>query len=216
MSGKGKNAKICYVYALYGGCMKQGFVRYGATDNESPEDEFEKFKDVYGRDVKARYIKVSGQSTDALKRVINHLQTRDGIHDHGLLYELNISRAVTEMKTACNVKKAHTWGLDENHEDDNPDDETPVTVHVEDKTKKAAAEVSKPVKKTVVKGTVAKEIDIEEDMDEAIGDAEDEEGDTHAKTTKNTTTSKVAAKAPAAKAPTNTPTPVAKKLAPKK
>lgn len=197
MTSKGKS-KHGYVYALYGGCMKLGFVRYGATDNEDPEDEFEKFKDVYGLDIKARYIKVVGLSTDAFKKLIDHLKTVDGIHNYGNIYELNIKRAVTEMKTVCNVKKAHTWGLDNNDDDDEDDAAATSNEPTKASTQKKADD--KQVKKTVVKGSAAKEIDTEEPEDDEDEDAEDAEDDTHAKTTKNTKSVKVASVPASAKA----------------
>ena len=69
MSKQKDTKKVCYVCALYSGVLKLGVVRYFATDAKSPDAEFVKFKETYGSNVKARYIKVNESSVDAFQKL---------------------------------------------------------------------------------------------------------------------------------------------------
>lgn len=112
---------VGYLCALYGGVIRLGFVRYVATDNV-PEEELEKYKDLYGADLKARYVKVNESSTEAFDKLCTLLKTTS-THSAGNIYELNITRAVKLMKESSGCKKATTWNLGDEENKEEGDEE---------------------------------------------------------------------------------------------
>jgi hypothetical protein len=131
-----------YVCAVYGGCMKLGYVKYITTENEQVEEELEKYKNVYGSKVTARYIKVNEIPKDALQKIYKRLSDKKIDPDHGDIYELNITKAVKEMKDACSVSKAFSWGLGMGTSQDNQSNDDDST---EQNSKKNVVQVSKVV-----------------------------------------------------------------------
>ena len=103
-----KVKKVSYICAIYGGKLRLGIVRYFATEN-SPECECEKYKEIYGKHIKFRYIKVNESYVDSFKKLKDFLKKQENIHDCGNLYNLPITRAVELMKEALDVKKSSKY-----------------------------------------------------------------------------------------------------------
>jgi hypothetical protein len=119
MSKKVQKEKPGYLCLVYGGCMKLGFVRYFPTEN-TPEDEFDKYKQHYGGEIKGRYIKIVNP-TDAYTKVRAELAKLNVTNSFGDIYETGIASAVKIMKEATGVKKASTWGMESNDDDNDAD-----------------------------------------------------------------------------------------------
>lgn len=99
-----------FLCLTYGGCMKLGFVRFFHTDN-TPEDEFEKYRTHYGSEVKGRYVKVVNPA-DVYSKLRTELTKQNVTNSYGDIYESGVSSAVKVMKDVSGVKKSHTWGMD--------------------------------------------------------------------------------------------------------
>ena len=161
MSKQKEVKKVSYVCAIYGGNLKLGVVRYFATEN-TPDSECEKYKETYGKSIKARYIKVNDTGVDSFKKLKVFLSKQENIHDCGDLYDLSITKAVKLMKDALDVKKARTWGFDVG-DDDEDDKETNTTnkdkppVNTEQKTTEVIEQQTLSNKSVVVKGKTKKE-----------------------------------------------------------
>jgi len=57
MSKTKAKAPVVYAFVLYGGIITKGYT-YVKITNEHPEsEEYEKYKEFYGDDVKGRYVK---------------------------------------------------------------------------------------------------------------------------------------------------------------
>jgi len=212
---KEKPGFLCLVY---GGCMKLGFVRYFATEN-TPEEEFEKYKSHYGSDIKGRYIKVSNPS-DAYTKLQAELAKLNVANTFGDIYETGVTAAVKVMKEVTGVKKSSTWGMDG---EDDVDGEAAKTTDKADKSNESekAAPKPKPKPKTTAKVTVkgkkpkveeeAQEIDHEEDEDgENDGEPSDNEPEKK-ETTPATKQQSSAKKTQPVKKPSTTKKPAPKK-----
>lgn len=110
-----KDNKQGFVCLIYGGCMRLGFVRFFSTEN-TPEDEFEKYKDHYG-DIKGRYIKVENPS-ETYSKIRAELAKTNVVNTYGDIYVINVTTAVKVMKDVTGVKKSSTWGVQGVQDDD--------------------------------------------------------------------------------------------------
>jgi len=144
-----------YLCFVYGGCMKTGWIRYFSCDH-APEEEYEKFKNHYGSDIKGRYIKVSNP-TDAYSKVRAELTKNNITNTYGDIYEMGILAAANYMKDANGVKKTSTWG------NEGDDEESDKKVENTDKSQKSKPKGAKGKKKA----TEAQEIDAEDEDNEA-------------------------------------------------
>lgn len=105
-----------YLCFVYGGCMKSGWIRYFSC-NQSPEEEYDKYKNHYGTDIKGRYVKVSN-ATDTYSKLRTELMNNKIKNTYGDIYEIGVLAAVNYMKEVAGVKKASTWGGDVEEEDE--------------------------------------------------------------------------------------------------
>jgi hypothetical protein len=136
-----------YLCAVYGGVIKVGYIRYVHTDNV-PEDELEKFKDVYGSEIKARYVKVAFTAAEAYQKLKERLSKEENVHVHGDIYEMNISKAVKLMKEATGTKKASTWNLPEGDNEEKEAEDTNNTNNNHEEEKHEAKTETKTEVKT--------------------------------------------------------------------
>ena len=131
--------KQVYVYALYGGVMKIGALRYIVSESEA-NVECPKYETEYGKGIKARFIKIQMDKQEAYTKLVDHLKTIDKIHNYADIYDLSITRAVKLMKDAFGVKKASTWGVVNTEDaDDDPAEPVKVVKKVSKSTKHVAA-----------------------------------------------------------------------------
>lgn len=161
-----KVEKSGFVCLVYGGCMKQNFVRYFATD-DTPEEEFEKYKEHYGSDIRGRYVKVTGSSQDCLNKLKTELGKRNVDNSFGNIFEIHPAPGVKVMKEITGAKKASMWGNDQEGSD-------------EEQQKDKTEEKPKPAtqKKVVVKSKKEPE---EIENSEEPSDAEDQQDEEPAK-----------------------------------
>jgi len=159
-----------YVYLLYGGCMKLGYIRFGSTTDDI-DTHLEQFKEHYGDEVKARFVKV----TESATHLDSILQKHHENAYHGYIFEINVTQGVTALRDATGAKNIKTWNV-------YTDDDT-VQVATEPTTSTTSATTAK--KGTVVKKQVAvvveepdeeeEEVEEEEEEGEEEGEAEEEE-----------------------------------------
>lgn len=161
MSKKIQKDKQGFLCITYGGCMKLGYVRYFATEN-TPEDEFEKYKIHYGADIKGRYIKVANPS-DAYSKVRAELIKLNVPNPFGDIYEIGVTSAVKVMKDATGVKKSSTWGMDDEGEKETKTSEKQTDSTETEKSSLKGKIIAKPkgTVKVTVKGKKTK-LDVQE------------------------------------------------------
>jgi len=164
-----------FIYLLYGGCMKLGFVRTGSIPNGDIEEHLESFKEHYSKAVKGRYVKT--QTPD------EHLVAfHEALHDHEFsegIYEINVTQAVAALREATDVKKVSTWNVFTEEHDDHEEGEQAHGSENEQETssaKKPASKKSAPAPTKKSAKVEVEEVEEEEDGEqEEAGEEEVEE-----------------------------------------
>ena len=98
-----------YVYFVYGGIMKEGNTFFGAFSGDDIDEQLETYKEWYGGNCKARYVK-SEDSEGDLEKIKKKLSSKLYAGTDSI-YETIISDAVKTMRDEAGVKNASTWNV---------------------------------------------------------------------------------------------------------
>jgi hypothetical protein len=109
-----------YICAVYGGYLKLGttFI-ISAISPEKPEDEYVKYVQYYGENIKGHHVKTDDPSA-TLAKLVEYANTNNIIRTNNL-YEIGIKDATKLLRDLAGVKKANTWKFKVDSEEDKPD-----------------------------------------------------------------------------------------------
>ena len=108
-----------YIFILYNGCIKVGFVRTGYLEDGDIETHLESFKEYYGNKVKGRYVK----STTPKEHFEALHETFKEFSEGKCVYKVNTTNLVNGLRDVSGSKTCKTWNVYPGSEDDGGDAE---------------------------------------------------------------------------------------------
>jgi len=130
--------------------MKQNQVKYFTTEN-NPEEEFPKYTNYYGDDIRGRYTSVD-KLPEYFANLCEELSKSKTIKTSGDIYTIGVELAGKMIRTVTGVKKLTTWSNDDTKNDTESDT---------DKQKPTVE------KKKVTKTPKSIDLEMDEDVQEA-------------------------------------------------